>query len=150
MSPVMVHIVQEPGCQDLPLPEYATSGSAGVDLRAAVTDPVTLAPGERQLVSTGLRIALPAGFEAQVRPRSGLAVRHGIGMVNSPGTIDADYRGVIQVILINLGQEPFVVRRGDRIAQMVVAPVTRVEWRAVAALDETDRGDGGFGHTGRA
>lgn len=149
MPLVTVQIVREPGWEDLPLPEYATSGSAGVDLRAAVSDPVTLAPGERQLVSTGLRIALPEGYEAQVRPRSGLAVRYGIGMVNSPGTIDADYRGVIQVILINLGQEPFVVRRGDRIAQMVVAPVTRVVWRAVETLDDTDRGNGGFGHTGR-
>jgi dUTP pyrophosphatase len=119
-----------------------------MDLHAAVSEPVTLRPGERRLIPTGLRIALPEGYEAQVRPRSGLALRHGIGMVNSPGTIDADYRGPVQVILINLGQEPFTVRRGERIAQMIVAPVLRVEWDEVAALPESDRGDGGFGHTG--
>jgi dUTP pyrophosphatase len=145
---VRVQVTREPGCEDLPLPEYATAGSAGVDLRAAVDAPVTLAPGERRLVSTGLRIALPDGFEAQVRPRSGLAVRHGIGMVNSPGTIDADYRGVIQVILINHGQEPFTIAWGDRIAQLVVAPVARVTWSPAEHLDETTRGEGGFGHTG--
>jgi dUTP pyrophosphatase len=149
MSQINVQLLREPGCEDLPLPEYATQGSAGVDLRAAVAEPVCLAPGERRLVSTGLRIALPDGYEAQVRPRSGLAVRHGIGMVNSPGTIDADYRGVIQVILINLGQEPFTIRRGDRIAQMVVAPVVRVTWEVATELADTHRGEGGFGHTGR-
>ena len=143
-----VRVTREPGCEDLPLPEYATPGSAGVDLRAALDAPFTLAPGERRMVSTGLRIALPEGYEAQVRPRSGLAIRHGIGMVNSPGTVDADYRGVVQVLLINLGQEPFTVSRGDRIAQLVVAPVTRVSWTLTEALDETERGDGGFGHTG--
>lgn len=143
-----VRIYREPGCEDLALPEYATAAAAGVDLRAAVKEPVTLQPGERRLISTGLRMALPHGFEAQVRPRSGLAIRHGIGMVNSPGTVDADYRGVIQVILINLGQEPFTVERGDRIAQLVVAPVTRVAWQEVVSLDETERGEGGFGHTG--
>jgi len=145
---LQVRVVREPGCEDLPLPEYATGAAAGVDLRAAVSEPVTLRPGERRLIPTGLRIALPEGFEAQVRPRSGLAIRHGIGMVNSPGTIDADYRGVIQVILINLGQEPFIVERGDRIAQMVVAPVTRVSWQEASTLDDTERGEGGFGHTG--
>ena len=145
---VRVQVLREPGCADLPLPEYATPDAAGVDLRAAVTEPVTLQPGTRALVSTGLRIALPAGYEAQVRPRSGLAARHGIGMVNSPGTVDADYRGVIHVILINWGTEPFTVRRGERIAQMVVAPVTRVEWQLAETLDETARGEGGFGHTG--
>ncbi|HTE20869.1 MAG TPA: dUTP diphosphatase [Armatimonadota bacterium] len=147
-EPVRVEIRREPGCEDLPLPAYATAGSAGVDLCAAVAEEVTLAPGERRLVSTGLRMALPPGYEAQVRPRSGLALRHGIGMVNSPGTIDADYRGVIQVLLINWGQEPFTVRRGDRIAQMVVAPVTQVAWSEVAELSGTERGEGGFGHTG--
>jgi dUTP pyrophosphatase len=120
-----------------------------MDLRAAVTAPVTLLPGERRLIPTGLRIALPDGYEAQVRPRSGLAARHGIGMVNGPGTIDSDYRGEIQVILINLGQEPFTVTRGERIAQMVVAPVTRVTWAEVEALEDTARGAGGFGHTGK-
>jgi dUTP pyrophosphatase len=143
-----VRVLREPGCEDLPLPEYATAAAAGVDLRAAISGPITLDPGERRLIPTGLRIALPEGYEAQVRPRSGLAIRHGIGMVNSPGTIDADYRGEIQVILINLGQEPFLIQRGDRIAQLVVAPVTRVAWQEVASLDETIRGEGGFGHTG--
>lgn len=141
-------ISREAGTSDLPLPAYATPGSVGMDLYAAVAEPVTLAPGERKLVSTGVRIALPEGYEAQVRPRSGLAIRHGIGMVNSPGTIDPDYRGVIHVILINLGQEPFTIRRADRIAQLVVAPVTRVAWLEAADLPATQRGDGGFGHTG--
>ena len=143
-----MQVLREPDCADLPLPEYATPDAAGVDLRAAVTEPITLQPGARALVSTGLRIALPAGYEAQVRPRSGLAARHGIGMVNSPGTVDADYRGVIHVILINWGTEPFTIRRGERIAQMVVAPVTRVEWQPADSLAETARGEGGFGHTG--
>jgi len=132
----------------LPLPEYATADAAGMDLVAAVTKPVTLAPGERGLVPTGLAIALPAGFEAQVRPRSGLALKHGVTLLNSPGTIDADYRGEIGVILVNLGQAPFTVERGTRIAQMVVAPVTRVGWTETATLPETARGAGGFGSTG--
>jgi len=132
----------------LPLPEYATADAAGMDLVAAVTKPVTLAPGERGLVPTGLAIALPAGFEAQVRPRSGLALKHGVTLLNSPGTIDADYRGEIGVILVNLGQAPFTVERGTRIAQMVVAPVTRVSWTETATLPETARGAGGFGSTG--
>jgi dUTP pyrophosphatase len=144
-----VPLTREAGCEDLPLPAYATSHSAGVDLCAAVTEELLLGPGQRALVPTGLRIALPEGYEAQVRPRSGLAVRHGIGMVNSPGTIDADYRGEIRVILINWGQEPFIIRRGDRIAQMVIAPVTRVAWDEVSDLPPTERGEGGFGHTGR-
>lgn len=150
MSAVRVPVVREPGCEDLPLPEYATPHSAGVDLRAAVPEEVILGPGERRLIPTGLRMALPDGYEAQVRPRSGLAARHGIGMVNSPGTIDADYRGEIQVLLINWGQEPFTIRRGDRIAQMVVAPVTRVEWSEADELPASERGAGGFGHTGKA
>lgn len=145
---IQVAVLREPGCEDLPLPEYATPGAAGMDLRAAVEQDVTLQPGERRLVPTGIRIALPEGYEAQVRPRSGLAVRHGIGMVNAPGTIDSDYRGGVQVLLINLGQEPFVIRRGDRIAQMVVAPVTRVAWAPVSELPDSARGEGGFGHTG--
>lgn len=152
MSPspteIVVAITREPGCEDLELPEYATAGSAGVDLRAAVTDPVTLTPGARAMVPTGLRIALPPGYEAQVRPRSGLAARHGIGMVNSPGTIDSDYRGEIRVLMINWGDEPFTIRRGERIAQMVVAPYTRVSWDERAELPESQRGGGGFGHTG--
>jgi len=122
-----------------------------MDLRAAVDDsaPVTLAPGHRAMVPTGLTIALPSGYEAQVRPRSGLAAKHGITCLNSPGTIDADYRGEVKVILINLGQEAFVIKRGERIAQMIIAPVTRAELKVVAELDETKRGSGGFGSTGR-
>jgi dUTP pyrophosphatase len=119
-----------------------------MDLRAAVNEPLTLAPGRRAMVSTGLRIALPQGFEAQIRPRSGLAIRHGITMVNTPGTIDADYRGEIQVIVINLGQEPYTIKRGERIAQMIIAPVARANWVPVDSLDQTTRGEGGFGHTG--
>ncbi|MBI2434623.1 MAG: dUTP diphosphatase [Candidatus Hydrogenedentes bacterium] len=145
---VPVSISREPGCEDIPLPSYETTGAAGMDLRAALKAPLTLPPGERVLVPTGLRIALPEGYEAQVRPRSGLAIRHGITMVNSPGTIDADYRGEIRVILINHGQEDFVVKRGDRIAQLIVAPYTRVVWKETRTLEHTPRGDGGFGHTG--
>jgi len=144
-----VHIVREPEALDLPLPQYATAGSAGMDLCAAIDGEIIIEAGGRALISTGIRMALPDGFEAQVRPRSGLAVRHGITVLNSPGTIDADYRGVIQVPLINLGQEPVTVRRGDRIAQMIVAPVVKVAWiEAVAPLPATTRSDGGFGHTG--
>ena len=120
-----------------------------MDLRAAVKEPVTLEPGARTLVPTGLRIALPEGYEAQIRPRSGLALKHGISLPNTPGTIDADYRGEIGVIMINLGQEAVVIRRGDRIAQMIIAPVTKAEWEVSESLDETVRGEGGFGHTGR-
>lgn len=145
---ISVRILRLPHGADLPLPAYATAGSAGMDLRAALTAPLTLAPGERAAVPTGIAIALPAGYEAQVRARSGLARRHGIAMVNAPGTVDSDYRGEVQVLLINLGQEPFTVAHGDRIAQMVVAPVTRVAWDEAAALDETARGAGGFGSTG--
>lgn len=131
-----------------PLPEYETHGSAGMDVRAAITEPVTLAPGERMLVPTGLRVQLPEGYELQVRPRSGLALKHGITLVNTPGTVDADYRGEIGVIMINLSQTPFVVNPGERIAQFVVKQYTRVEWEPVSEIDETRRGDGGFGHTG--
>ncbi len=133
---------------DLPLPAYATPLSAGVDLCAAVTEPIVLAPLGRALVPTGIAIALPADHEAQVRPRSGLAARYGLTILNSPGTIDADYRGEIQVILINLGAAAFTVERGQRIAQLVVAPVTQVAWRETVVLAETLRGDGGFGSTG--
>lgn len=134
--------------RDLALPAYATVDSAGADLLAAVDGDLVLAPGARALVPTGIAIALPSGFEAQVRPRSGLAIKHGITTLNSPGTIDADYRGEVGVILINHGHEPFVIERGMRIAQMVVAPVTRADWLEVATLDETARGGGGFGSTG--
>lgn len=135
---------------DLPLPAYATDDSAGMDLMAAVEQPVVLAPGARGLVPTGIAIALPAGYEAQVRPRSGLALKQGVTVLNSPGTIDADYRGEISVILINLGDAEVTLHRGDRIAQLVVAPVTRVAWRAEETLAETARGAGGFGSTGIA
>lgn len=135
---------------DLPLPAYATAQSAGLDLMAAIEGEITLAPGTRQLIPTGLSIALPAGHEAQVRPRSGLALKHGITVLNSPGTIDADYRGEVKVLLINHGAENVVLRRGDRIAQMVVAPVTRIAWNVVETLDETARGAGGYGSTGVA
>jgi len=133
-----------------PLPQYATSQSAGVDLRANLEEAITLNPGERRLIPTGLRIALPAGVEAQVRPRSGLALKHGITVLNTPGTIDADYRGLIGVILINLGSEPFVINDGERIAQMVIARHEQAEWELVETLSETERGDGGFGHSGKA
>jgi dUTP pyrophosphatase len=133
--------------EDLPLPAYETAGAAGMDLRAA--EAVTLKPGARHLVSTGLAIALPDGFEAQVRPRSGLAVKHGVTVLNAPGTIDSDYRGEVKVPLINHGQDDFVIARGDRIAQMVIAPVTRAAWSEVDLLGDTARGAGGFGSSGR-
>ncbi len=139
-----------PHGEGLELPAYATAHSAGVDLRAALAQPVLLAPGQRVLVPTGLALALPIGFEAQIRPRSGLAVKHGVTCLNSPGTIDADYRGELKVLLINLGEEPFNVARGERIAQMVVAPVTHVAFDRRESLDATPRGGGGFGHTGGA
>ena len=148
MREPIVDVQRLPHGADLPLPSYATTHSAGLDLMAAVSGEVTLAPGARQLIPTGLAIALPAGFEAQVRPRSGLALKHGITVLNSPGTIDADYRGEVQVLLINHGAAPFVIKRGDRIAQMVVAPVTQITWKPVSQLDETERGSGGYGSTG--
>ncbi|NNL66848.1 MAG: dUTP diphosphatase [Myxococcales bacterium] len=143
-----VRITRLPEAEDLPLPKPATPGSAGVDLAAAVPEDTVVSPGRRLLVPTGLRIAVPEGFEAQVRPRSGLALRDGIVLPNAPGTIDSDYRGEVRVILWNAGDAPFTIRRGDRIAQLVVAPVARVDWQEVADLDETERGGGGFGHTG--
>jgi dUTP pyrophosphatase len=135
---------------DLPLPAYESDGAAGMDLRAAVPaeEPVVLRPGDRHAVPTGLAFALPNGFEGQVRPRSGLAARHGVTLLNTPGTVDADYRGEVKVILINLGAEDFTIRRGDRVAQLVIAPVTRAEWNEVESLDDTIRGAGGFGSTG--
>lgn len=149
-KPVAVAIIQLPNAKGLNLPAYATELSAGVDLEAAVDAPVTLQPGERKLIPTGLAIALPEGYEAQVRPRSGLAFKNGVTVLNSPGTIDADYRGEVKVILANLGTEPFTVERGMRVAQMVVAQYTRVSFNLVEQLDETARGAGGFGSTGTA
>lgn len=139
-----------PHGRGLDLPAYATAHAAGLDLRAAVEAPLTLAPGQRALVPTGLSLAIPAGFEAQIRPRSGLALKHGVTCLNSPGTIDADYRGEVKVLLVNLGAEPFVVQRGERIAQMVVAAHAVATWNVVEQLPTTERGEGGFGHTGKA
>ncbi|MBW4093669.1 MAG: dUTP diphosphatase [Proteobacteria bacterium] len=145
---VPISVRRLPHGADLPLPAYATDGAAGMDLLAAVTDPVTLAPGARVLIPTGLAVALPPGYELQIRPRSGLALRHGIVLANSPGTIDEDYRGEIQVIVMNAGDAAFTVTRGTRIAQAVLAPVSRAAWHEVSSLDTTARGAGGFGSTG--
>ena len=147
---VPVRIARLRGARDLPLPSRATPGSAGFDLHAALEKDLPIAPGERVLVPTGIAIAVPAGYEAQVRPRSGLAMRHGIVLPNAPGTIDSDYRGEIRVILMNAGDVSYTIRRGDRIAQLVVAPVAAPVWQEVEALDETERGSGGFGHSGVA
>ena len=149
-SEIPLEVKTLPHGEGLDLPAYETALSAGMDLRAALADgaPVTLAPGERALIETGLSIALPAGFEAQIRPRSGLAYKHGVTVLNTPGTIDADYRGEVKVLLINHGAEPFVISRGMRIAQMVIAPVIQARWQPVAELSETARGAGGFGSTG--
>jgi dUTP pyrophosphatase len=146
-----VPIVRLPHGEGLPLPAYETAQAAGMDLRAAVPDgePLTLSPGSRFPVPTGLAFALPPGFEGQVRPRSGLAFKHGVTCLNTPGTVDADYRGEVKVILINLGEEDFVIRRGERIAQLVIAPVVQAVWAEVETLEDTARGAGGFGSTGR-
>ena len=146
MIPIAIKVL--PHGEGLPLPAYATEHAAGADLLAAIPDELTLAPGERALVPAGIAVAIPSGYEIQVRPRSGLAIRYGITCLNSPGTIDADYRGEIRVILINLGQEAFTIRRGDRIAQMILAAVGRIAWNPVPDLPPTQRGEGGFGHTG--
>jgi dUTP pyrophosphatase len=143
-----IRVRRLPHNTDLPLPAYATAGAAGMDLIAAVTDPVTIEPGKRALIPTGLAVALPAGYELQIRPRSGLALRHGIILPNAPGTIDEDYRGEVQVIVLNAGDAPFTVERGTRIAQAVLAPVTRARWLETETLDGTARNEGGFGSTG--
>ncbi len=148
MQDVELLIERLPDAKDLPLPEYATAGAAGMDLMAAVEEDVTLGPGNRTLIPTGIRIAVPPGFEAQIRPRSGLAVKYGLSMVNTPGTIDSDYRGPVKVIVINHGRDPIVISRGDRIAQMVICPVVQAKLIEREKLPETERGDGGFGHTG--
>ena len=150
-SSVAIEIKQLPHASGLPLPTYQTSLAAGLDLLAAVPEeaPITLAPGKYALVPTGLTVALPAGFEAQIRPRSGLAAKHAVTVLNAPGTVDADYRGEIGVVLINHGDAPFVIRRGERIAQMVIGAVVRAELTPVATLSATERGSGGFGSTGR-
>ena len=145
---VTVRVRRLPHGLDLPLPAPASAGSAGLDLRAALAEPLALAPGERRLVPTGIVLELPAGWEGQVRPRSGLALRHGITLLNAPGTVDSDYRGEVGVVLVNLGQEVVTIRRGDRVAQLVVAPVAEVRLEEVAEVSATGRQDGGFGSTG--
>jgi dUTP pyrophosphatase len=148
MTRVSVALTVLPHAEGLALPAYATEHAAGMDLVAAVSNDIVLQPGQRALIPTGLQIALPEGYEAQIRPRSGLALKNGITVLNSPGTIDADYRGEVQIILANLGTEAFTITRGTRIAQMVVASYAQVEWQQVAELSETKRGTGGFGSTG--
>jgi dUTP pyrophosphatase len=151
MSKITVQVRPLPHFDGLDLPAYETSGSAGMDVRAAVPEdaPIVLQPGARDMVPTGLSVAIPEGYEIQVRPRSGLAAKHGLTCLNTPGTIDSDYRGEIKVILINLGSEAFTIQRGERIAQLVLAPVTQLGWQQVSELGETERGAGGFGSTGR-
>ena len=146
-DPIAIRLCRLPHGRDLPVPAYATAGAAGMDVVSA--EAITLAPGTRVAVATGFSIAIPDGYEVQVRPRSGLALRHGVTCLNTPGTIDSDYRGEVKVILINLGEEPFVVARGERIAQLVPAPVQRATLELVGILDDTERGSGGFGSTGR-
>jgi len=148
MEQVTVSIAKLPGHEDLPLPCYMTEQSAGLDIVAAVTGDEVIYPGERKMIPTGIAIALPQGYEAQIRPRSGLALKNGVTLINSPGTVDADYRGEICLLLINHGHKPFVVKRGERIAQMVVHRICRVSWEPNEALHPTARGSGGFGHTG--
>ena len=148
MTSVKVAIERLPEGEGLPLPAYQTAGSSGMDVCAAVPDEVVLEAGQVRLIPAGFRVAVPPGYEAQVRPRSGLALKFGIAVLNSPGTIDSDYRGPVAIILANLGREPFTIRRGDRIAQMVICPVVRAEIEEVERMEETARGDGGFGHTG--
>jgi len=145
---IMCKFQKLPHASDLPLPSYETANSAGMDLRAALGEPVELKSGQRMLVPTGLRMSIPRGFEAQIRPRSGMAYKHGITMLNTPGTIDSDYRGEVKLLAVNLGENPYTIRHGDRIAQMVIAPVVQAELIEVSTLDETKRGEGGFGSTG--
>lgn len=144
---IRVAVQKLPGHDDIPLPRYMSEQAAGMDIVAAIEGEEVIPPGKRKLIPTGIAIALPEGYEAEIRPRSGLAVKHGVTLANSPGTIDADYRGEVGVIMINHGEEPFVVRRGDRIAQMVVHRAYRVKWDVAVQLDQTSRGNGGFGHT---
>lgn len=147
---VTVKVTREPIAADLPLPQLMTDGAAAADLRAALDAPLVLQPGERALINTGLRVEIPVGYEGQVRPRSGLAIKHGVTVLNSPGTIDSDYRGLAQIILINHGTQPFTISHGERIAQLVIAPVTRAAFIEATELSATDRGEGGFGSTGTA
>ncbi len=148
MEKITVKVRRREGCEDLPLPCYMSEGASGLDLYADVDADLSLEPGQIKMVSTGIHIALPEGFEAQIRPRSGLAIKHGIGIVNSPGTIDADYRGLINIILINFSDAPYVIKRGSRIAQMVINRIYHAQWQQVDELESTVRDTGGFGHTG--
>ncbi len=148
MEKIRVTVKKSPGNEDIPLPRYMSPNAAGMDLYAAVKEDATLKPGEIKLIPTGITIALPPGFEAQIRPRSGLAIKHGISIPNTPGTIDADYRGEVRIILINLGENPFIVKRGDRIAQMIINKVYQAHLELSTELSSTERNEGGFGHTG--
>ncbi len=149
MKSVRISLKKKSDCEDLPIPAYATPGSSGMDLTADVDGEISLAPGEIKLISTGIYLGIPAGYEAEIRPRSGLALKHGVSLVNTPGTIDSDYRGLVSLIMINHGKEPFKIRRGDRIAQMVIKEVVKADIDIRSELDETVRSGGGFGHTGR-
>ena len=149
MKRVKILLKKKEDCQDLPVPRYATSGSSGMDLYADVNEEVSLLPGDIKLISAGIYISIPEGYEAEVRPRSGLALKHGISLVNTPGTIDSDYRGLVNLIMINHGKEPFAIHRGDRVAQMVIKEVARADIEVTEGLDDTVRSHGGFGHTGR-
>jgi dUTP pyrophosphatase len=149
LNSVKVHLKVKEGCEDLPLPKYATGGSSGMDLTADVKGEEIILPGEIKLISAGIYLSIPEGYEAEIRPRSGLALKHGISLVNTPGTIDSDYRGLVSIIMINHGKEPFRIKRGDRIAQMVIKAVIKAELEVSGSLDETVRSHGGFGHTGK-
>jgi dUTP pyrophosphatase len=149
MNPPTLQIEILPGNEDLGLPAYGTEGAAGLDLKAALTEPLILKPGERTMIPTGLKMAIPFGYEGCVRPRSGLAAKHGITLTNSPGTVDSDYRGEVKILLVNLGQETVTLKRGERIAQILITPVAHVKVVQMDKLDDTLRGEGGFGHTGR-
>ena len=149
MKNIKICIKRKYGCDDLPLPRYATSGSSGMDLCADVEREAVIVPGEIKLISSGIYLSVPHGYEAEIRPRSGLALKHGISLVNTPGTIDADYRGLLSLIMINHGKEPFTIRRGDRVAQMIIKEVVRADIEIAKKLDDTARSHGGFGHTGR-
>lgn len=148
MKSIRISLKKKKGCEDIPIPEYATPGASGLDLRADVEGETVIKPGDIKLISTGIYLSIPQGYEAEIRPRSGLALKHGISLVNTPGTIDADYRGLLSIIMINHGKDPFAVRRGDRIAQMVIKEIVKAAIDVTDSLDDTARSGGGFGHTG--
>ena len=149
MRKIKVLLKRKKGCEDLPVPKYATGGSSGIDLTADVDGETVIMPGEIRLISSGIYVSIPEGYEAEIRPRSGLALKHGVSLLNTPGTIDSDYRGLLSLIMINHGKEPFKIKRGDRVAQMVIKEVMKADLKIVDELDETVRSSGGFGHTGR-